>query len=226
MIPRLHLVTDDSILESPRFISRAAGAMEAGGSLLAFHLRGPRSGGRRIFELGRVLAKDARRSGTLLLVNDRLDVALALGLAGAHLGQRSISPSQARTLLGGSRRLGLSVHDRQEALAGGGGLVDFFLVGTLFPTDSHPSMVAGGVERLLEVATADPPPMVGIGGVTPGKVEAIVKAGGHGVAVRGGVWDSQDPGAAVGVYLLELERWTPALERASRGRGAGRRESS
>jgi len=220
VIPRLHLVTDDSIIESTRFITRALGAMEAGGSRLAFHLRGPRSPGRRIFELGRTLAKEARRRGTLLLVNDRLDVALALDLAGAHLGQRSLPPPQARALLGGSRCLGLSVHDRQEGFAGGGGLVDFFFVGALFPTTSHPSSLAGGVERLLEVAATDPPPMVGIGGVTPGKVQEIVKAGGHGVAVRGGIWDSPDPGAAVGVYLVELERWPSGLETVHGGPGA------
>jgi len=76
------------------------------------------------------------------------------------------------------------------------------------------------------VAAAAPPPMVGIGGVTPQKVEEIIKAGGHGVGVRGGIWNSQDPGAAVGVYLLELERWTSPLPRTARGPGAEEQEGS
>ena len=209
MIPRLHLITDDSILARPHFLTRAREVMAAGGERLAFHLRGPGLEGRKVFELAHALREDARGAGTLLLVNDRLDVVLSLDLPGAHLGQRSLPPGVARGLLGPDRALGLSVHSQEEGEEAREGEVDFILVGTLFATLSNSGGIPGGIPRLLEIAATDPPLMIGIGGITPDRVEEVMVAGSHGVAVRGGVWDAPDPPQAVGVYLNELRRFSP-----------------
>jgi thiamine-phosphate diphosphorylase len=206
VIPRLHLITDDSILSRSGFLSQARGALEVGGHRIALHLRGPGLGGRAIFALAEALREDCTRTGGLLLVNDRLDIVLILELCGAHLGQRSLPPRVARELLGSERKLGLSVHSSKEGEEGGKGGVDFLLVGTLFKTPSHLGETPGGVDRLLEVAATDPPVMIGIGGITPGRVGEVLRGGAHGVAVRGGVWNAPDPAEAVGVYLVELGR--------------------
>jgi thiamine-phosphate diphosphorylase len=208
VIPRLHLITDDGILLRPGFLSRARAVLATGGPRVALHLRGPGLGGRQIFDLSGALRKESLETGSLLLVNDRLDVALALDLPGVQLGQRSLPPDVARELLGPDRSIGLSVHGREEGAQGRRGVVDFLLVGTLFATPSHPEGKAGGVDRLREVAELEPPPMVGIGGITPGRVEEVLDAGARGVAVRGGVWEASDPAAAVGVYLMEIDRLT------------------
>lgn len=207
MIPPLHVITDDAILDRAGFLSQARGLVATGGSGVALHLRGPGLVGRRIFELAKALQPDCRETGCLLLVNDRLDIALALDLPGAHLGQRSLPPGVARELLGPARTIGLSVHSRREGEGGRRGEVDFLVVGTLFPTLSHPERKPGGVGRLQEVGELDPPPMVGIGGITPRRVSEVLEAGAAGVAVRGGVWETPDPAAAAGVYLRELARW-------------------
>jgi thiamine-phosphate diphosphorylase len=206
VIPRLHLITDDSILSRPDFLSQAGRAIQAGGEQMAFHLRGHGVSGRAIYEAAETLEKARRRAGGILLVNDRLDVVLALDLLGAHLSQRSLPPGVARELVGSVRVLGLSVHSRKEGEEGREGRMDFFLVGTLFDTPSHPGRVPGGVGRLSEVAATDPPPMIGIGGITPERVHEVMEAGAHGVAVRGGIWNLPDPAEAVGVYLEELNR--------------------
>lgn len=213
MIPPLHVITDDAILNRAGFLSQARELMAAGGSGVALHLRGPGLVGRRIFELAKALRPDCRETGCMLLVNDRLDIALALDLPGAHLGQRSLPPGVARKLLGPARTLGLSVHGRREAEGGKKGEVDFLVVGALFPTRSHPERKAGGVGRLREIGELNPPPMVGIGGITPPRVGEVLDVGAVGVAVRGGVWETPDPAAAAGVYLRELARWAagPAL---------------
>ncbi|MGW8267188.1 MAG: thiamine phosphate synthase [Longimicrobiales bacterium] len=206
MIPPLHLITDDAILSRAGFLSQAREVMATGGSRTALHLRGPGLGGRRIFELAQALEGECRETGCLLLVNDRLDVALSLDLPGVHLGQRSLPPSVARELLGPGRTIGLSVHNRTEGEGGRRGEVDFLVVGTLFPTPSHPEGKPGGVDRLREVGELAPPPMVGIGGITPLRVEEVLDAGAVGVAVRGGIWEAPDPAVAAGVYLGELAR--------------------
>lgn len=217
MIPRLHLITDDSILSGARFLSQARDALEVGGRRIALHLRGPGLEGRAIFDVAEALRAEGRRTGGLLLVNDRLDVVLTLGLSGAHLGQRSLPPEVARELLGSEVKLGLSVHSEEEAEEGREGKVDFFMVGALFDTPSHPGRAPGGVGRIREIAESDPPLMIGIGGITPGRVGEVLEAGAHGVAVRGGIWNEPDPVEAVGVYLGELERCL----RQAKGKGRG-----
>lgn len=205
MIPRLHLVTDDSILSSGTFLARAREALGEGGRHVALHLRGPGLGGKTLYRLGATLAEMAERSGALILVNDRLDVGLALDLPGAHLGQRSLPPREARRILGGDRVLGLSVHDDEEAGEGEPGVVDFLVVGTLYHTSSHPHRVPVGLDLLGRLTGSCTLPLVGIGGISPTRVRQVLAAGAAGIAVRGGVWDTEDPARSVGVYLSELE---------------------
>ena len=205
MIPRLHLVTDDEVLHREGFLSQAAEVLEVGGGEVALHLRGPRTEGRVLFSLALALLEPARRFGGVLLANDRVDLALALDLRGAHLGQRSIPVEVARDLLGADRWLGLSVHNKPEAKEGEEGGADYLLVGTIYPTPSHTHTEPGGIARILEIRHVSSLPLLAIGGVTPGRIEEILSAGAHGVAVRGGVWDHEDPGAAVEGYLTTMK---------------------
>jgi thiamine-phosphate pyrophosphorylase len=205
VIPPLHLITDDAILARNDFPDLARAAMGIGGSKVALHIRGPGLEGREVFDLALELREDAERLGAILLVNDRLDVVLALDLPGGHLGQRSLLPGQARRILGPHRILGLSVHNRVEAEGAREGRIDFLVVGTLFATPSHPKAVPGGEGRLKEIGSAAKLPLVGIGGIRPDRVKEVMSAGAHGVAVRGGVWEASDPAEAVRVYLQQLE---------------------
>jgi len=140
-----------------------------------------------------------------VLANDRVDLALAIDLPGAHLGQRSLPPVVARRILGEGRLLGLSVHGAEEAREGRGDVLDFLILGTIFSTPSHPGEKPGGVGRIREVQVVTTLPLIAIGGITPEGVGEVMAAGAHGVAVRGGVWDAADPMDATGGYLLELE---------------------
>ena len=99
-LPRLHLVTDDATLAGPSFVATAGTLLAVGGSQVALHLRGPRTPGRRLWQAARALAPAAESAEALLVVNDRVDVALAAGVGTVHLGQRSIPAGQARALLG------------------------------------------------------------------------------------------------------------------------------
>ena len=212
MIRPLHLVTDDAILARSDFKDLARAAMHVGGKKVALHIRGPGLEGRTIFELGQALRDDAAKAGALLLVNDRLDVVLALDLPGGHLGQRSLSPGHARQIVGPRRILGLSVHDKIEARESRDGQIDFLMVGTLFSTPSHPGAVPGGVGRLDEIASTTDLPLIGIGGIRPNRVVEVMEAGAHGIAVRGAVWEAPDPVRAVESFLQQVEShagWNP-----------------
>ena len=216
MIPKLHVVTDDEILARPDFETRAREVFEVfeareladeddvGGSV-ALHIRGAGTTGRRLSRLARMLCERAAASGVLLVVNDRLDVALAVGAAGVHLGARSLPPAEARRLLGAGRLLGVSVHSASEAVEATESGADYLFVGTLFETLSHPEAVARGPEFLGLVASRIDLPLVGIGGVTPERAVTVLRSGGHGVAVIRGIWDAPSPPDAVKAYLDAVE---------------------
>lgn len=216
MIPRLHVVTDDEILARPDFETRAREVCEglkvresADGSVmrssLAFHVRGTHTTGRRLTRLARILCGPAAAAGITLLVNDRVDIALAVGAAGVHLGTRSMPPSKARRLLGADRLLGVSVHSDSEALEAAESGADYLFVGALFETNSHPGGVPKGPELMGSVASRVALPLIGIGGVTPERAAEVLASGGHGVAAIRGIWDAPSPPDAVQAYLDAVE---------------------
>lgn len=215
MIPRLHVVTDDRIIARRQFAHRAVEVMEAGGPM-ALHLRGPRTTGRRLVELAEPLRDVAAGGDAKLLVNDRVDVALCLGLHGAHLGRRSLPPPEARRLLGPERLLGASVHDVGEAVEAAQGGVDFLFVGALWTTRSHPGRAPAGPRIVGEVGAAVSLPLLAIGGVTPRRVREAVGAGAHGVAVVRGIWDAPSSATAVRAYLQALAASPPSPSREPR----------
>ena len=172
---------------------------------MALHIRGPGLEGRRIFQVAQALKDPARSTGSVLLVNDRVDVALALDLDGVHLGQRSLLPDQARGLLGEEKLVGVSTHSVSEARDGDRLGASYLLVGTLFSTPSHPDGPLGGIGRVEEVVKVTDLPLLGIGGITPPRVREVMRAGARGVAVRGGIWEAADPAGAVASFLGEIK---------------------
>jgi thiamine-phosphate diphosphorylase len=192
------VITDDAVLARPQFGSAARAVLAAGGAGVALHLRGPTTPGRFLWRLAVDLAPEAAAGGWLL-VNDRVDVAATSGAHGVQLGRRSLPVADARALLGPEARIGASVHDAAEAADAGA--ADWLVVGTLFPSASHPGRPAAGVELIARVAAASRCPLVGIGGVTPERVADVRAAGAAGVAVLSGVWGHADPASAVARYL-------------------------
>lgn len=204
-LPRLHLVTDDDVLRRPDFRETAQSILARHGAAVALHLRGHGLSGAELYRLGCALIPIASDAGALLLVNDRIDLALALGAAGAQLGRRSIPLAAARGLLGTDRWLGYSAHDPAELAPATGDGADYIVYGTIFPSATHPGEATAGVEGVREAASRATLPIIVIGGMTPERVPLVQAAGAYGVAVLGGVWSAVDPLDAVGAFLTVLE---------------------
>ena len=200
MIPRLHVVTDDRVLARPDFPSAALEVLEAGGARIALHVRGPRTSGRTLHRAAAELVRPARRTGAWLVVNDRVDVALVLGIHRVHLGRRSMPAKVVRRLLGPGARVGRSVHSVAET-GGNDGRIDYLLAGTVFATPSHSRIAPGGIGVVRAVAAASPAPVVGIGGITAGRAARVLSAGAFGVAAIRAVWDAPSPGDGVERFL-------------------------
>lgn len=135
-----------------------------------------------------------RDSGRTLLINDRLDVALAVGAGGVHLGGRSLSAAVARPLAPGLV-LGASVHSLSEAEALEAA-VDYLTFGQVFPSASHPGQPAKGLAALAAVVEGVSRPVLAIGGIQPENVASVLAAGASGVVVISAVLGSSDVAAA------------------------------
>lgn len=212
-VPRLHVVTDDDVLARPDFVECARRVLAAGPDV-ALHLRGPGTGARRVWEIARALRPGPRpgprggrwegRPQAAVLVNDRVDVACLVEAHGVHLGERSLPASVARTLLPAGSLLGVSVHGPRAAASAAEEGADYLMVGTIFPTPSHPGRAGAGPDLIHDIAEAGSPPLLAVGGVTPGRVAPCLRAGAHGVAVLRGVWDASDTERAVAGYVEAL----------------------
>lgn len=202
-LPRLHAITDDETLARPEFTGRARRLVEALGPELALHLRGPRTSGRALLRLAESLAGPAEAAGAALFVNDRVDIAAAVGAAGVQLGERSLAPVVARRLVRRGLWVGCSVHSVEAASAAAAQGADFLLVGTVYPSRSHPGREGLGAAALAAFLAAGCP-VVGIGGVTPERVREVRHAGAWGVAVLRGIWSAEQPERAAAEYLEHL----------------------
>jgi thiamine-phosphate pyrophosphorylase len=146
----------------------------------------------------------------LLLVNDRLDVALAAHAHGVELGGSSLPTDIARKLAPGLL-IGRSVHDVANA---GGAVVDgadLLVVGTMFASRSHPGMTPAGPSLVRKIAAISTVPLIGIGGITPANATQVISAGASGVAAITAITMAIDPkDAAARLVAAVTEAWPTA----------------
>lgn len=158
-------------------------------------LRRPTSTARDVHNLAVILNPIVTRANATLLISDRVDVALAVPGAGAHLGRRSLRPGSARRIATG-RLLGASVNSLGEAFDAAQGGVDYVTFGNVFETRSHPGRPGAGIELLRDVVEAVDVPVIAIGGITTEHVADVVAAGAAGVSVIRAIGDAPDPRSA------------------------------
>lgn len=194
-VPILHAVVVDRVASRPGFRDAARSVRRTCGSRLALHLRLRDVDARELHELAVDLADEAREHGGWCLVNGRLDVAMAADAQGAQLGGGALPLPAARRVVGDELVLGASTHGPDEVRRARRNGADFVLLGTIYPTPTHPDVEPAGVE-LVESCRDLSIPVVAIGGVRRERVSELRRAGADGVAVVRAVWDAPRPAAA------------------------------
>jgi len=201
-LPRLLAITDRHATGGRPLLEIVRGALAGGARLV--QLREKDLDGGPLLEFAEALLVEARRSGARLLVNDRLDVALAADADGVVLPANSFPTDVARRLLGRSKLIGRSTHSVAEVERAAADGCDFALFGPVFETPSKLAHGAPqGVERLREAARITIP-LYAVGGVTAGNAAAVVAAGAHGVAVIREVMSAVNPREAVARLLASV----------------------
>ncbi|MGH7503759.1 MAG: thiamine phosphate synthase [Longimicrobiales bacterium] len=185
-------MTDDAVLARPDFVPAASDLLRRGGAEIALHLRGRATGAAVLHALACPLRVAADRSGSLLIVNDRIDVALACEVHGVHLGEQGIETARARELVGPGTLIGRSVHS-VEAVRNAEAGTDYLFLGTILGSRSHPEVTPLGPAALAAAVAVAALPVLAIGGVRPETMRDVLAAGGWGAAMISGIWEAADP---------------------------------
>ena len=196
-VPPLVLVTDRHATSGRTLVDVVAAALDAG--LPAVQLREKDLPGRPLLALAEQLRALTARVGALFLVNDRIDVAVAAGADGVHLGGGSLPVGVARRLLAAGALIGVSTHAPVEAAATE---ADFAFFGPVYSTPAKAGYGAPqGPTRLRQAAAAARVPLLAIGGITAARIPAVRAAGAAGVAVIRAILAAEDPGSATRALL-------------------------
>lgn len=191
----LYIVTDRKASRGRDHMSMVRAALDGGADVI--QLRDKDLSGRDLYALAREMASLVHASRARFIVNDRLDIALAAGADGVHLGQYDLPVAAARSLSPPSFIIGASVGSVEEALAAERDGADYIALSPVFSTPTKDDAGPGhGLEVLREIKAAVKLPVIAIGGVNAGNVTEVVAAGADGVAVISAVLGADDVEAA------------------------------
>jgi thiamine-phosphate pyrophosphorylase len=187
---QLHLVTEPrrDASELVRVVSLALT-----GGVNWVQLRNKSASAGAMFAEGAQLLAETRRHNASLAINDRLDVALALGADGVHLAAQSLPVDAAVKLAGGRVLVGRSVHGLGEAVKAANKGADYLTFGHVFPTTSHPGLPPHGLKELREIVEAVDVPVLAIGGITADNLDSVLETGCAGIAVISAILADPEP---------------------------------
>ena len=200
-VPTLHALTNDVVLANLGFVAAATAVMHACRSRVAIHLRGSQTTAHRMLELALELRVVGEQTGSWVLINDRVDIAMVAGVTGAQLTSRSLTLADARRIAP-TMVIGASVHATADAWMTAHSGATFIVAGPSADDASHGADPIDFLQRVVEAA--DDCPVIAVGGITPERVHAVVRAGATGIAAVRGIW-LHDAVAAARRYLAAYD---------------------
>jgi thiamine-phosphate pyrophosphorylase len=203
MDPTLYVVLDRAVAGGRALDDVLAAAL--GGGCRMVQLREKEWPSGRVLSLAERLRARCRAAGATFIVNDRVDLAVAVEADGVHLGQDDLPARLARPLLRPGMILGVSTHSVAQARAAQTDGADYIAVGSMFATSSKPGFELVGPGLLRKLRGEIRVPLVGIGGITHDNVEEVIRAGADGVAVISAVGAADDPRAASSRFLALIQ---------------------
>ncbi|HLH76913.1 MAG TPA: thiamine phosphate synthase [Candidatus Binataceae bacterium] len=208
----LYLITDRTLVEPARLLEVCDAALAAGAAFshpnpVALQLRDKELDAGPLLELALALKAICRRWNARLLINERIDVALAADGDGVHLPAQSVSPAAARRLLGPNALIGISTHSRNEIEQGAAAGADFAVFGPVYPSISKPGYNrAVGLEGLRAACRGSSIPVFALGGISSVRAAELAATGAAGIALIGAIMQAPQPGVATAEILRAWHR--------------------
>jgi thiamine-phosphate pyrophosphorylase len=199
---RLHVITDTR--PGRHALPVVIAALDAGAPVIQLRAKGLPD--RELYELASRVVGECASRGAACIVNDRVDIALAVGAAGVHLGADDLPVAVARDLIGDTRAIGATARDPETARRHEAAGATYLGVGPAYSTGSKDGLPAPlGPYGVARVAAAVSIPVIAVAGVTAERVPELIAAGAFGVAVISAVSEADDPRAATATLLSALE---------------------
>ena len=217
---RLHVVTDEVLQDRYTHLELARMAARGGADVVQYREKRTVPIAERI-RVADSIVESLRETGVDCVVDDHVEVALACGARGVHLGPGDLDPVAARRRCGPTLWIGGTANDVDAAIRLAGAPVDYLGVGPVFGTGSKSDPAPElGLEALARIATRVEKPIIAIGGITPETVAAVLETGVHGIAVLSAVVCREDPAAETARLREALERFaaTAPIDTAAGGR--------
>ena len=187
----LYLVTDRSGMGDCEFESKIRSAVEGGCTMV--QLREKNINSYLMYQRALSIKKITDEYHIPLIINDRLDIMLAVGADGIHLGQQDIPVKIARKLIGKDKIIGVSAHCTEEAEKAERDGADYLGVGAIFPTTTKKDIIITPVNVLREIKETVSVPVVAIGGINQNNINTLKGSHVDGVAVISAIMKSKDP---------------------------------
>ena len=201
--PRLYLVLDRTATGGRALDDILLAALQGGAEMVQLREKTWPSG--TVLPVAQRLLSLCRAAGVPFIINDRVDLAVAVDADGVHLGQDDLPPAAARAMLRPGKILGVSTHSEAQATAAQAAGADYVAVGSMFPTVSKPEFQLVGPALARKVRPLVRVPLIGIGGITPDNVGEVIAAGCDGVAVISAVCAAPDPAAAAARFVSAID---------------------
>ncbi|WP_304245138.1 thiamine phosphate synthase [Phascolarctobacterium succinatutens] len=202
----IYLVTDDGCLQGRALIDCVCEALEGGVTLVQYRAKTASSA--EMYAEALQLKALCDSFNVPLIINDRLDIAMAVGAAGVHLGQDDLPCAAARKILGEDYIIGVSAHNPAEAKAALQSGADYLGCGAVFGTATKADVKKLGTEGLEAICKAKGLPVVGIGGVTADNYREVRAAGADGAAIVSGILAQPDIRATVRAIARVSQEFT------------------
>lgn len=204
-IGKLHVITDTTIQSRFTHAELAAMAIEGGADTIQFRQKDGST--RELVETAQSVQAVCAEHGVSLIVNDRADIALAVGAAGAHFGQEDLPIAVGRRMLPSEMTIGASARTEEKILESISAGADYIGFGPIYQTSSKPDAERPkGLEALRRMSEVARCPVIAIGGITVETAYQVIRAGAHGIAVISAVCGQADPGAATRHLCDEIQR--------------------
>lgn len=187
---RLYAVTDRSWLNGQTLYEQVEQALKGGVTLVQLREKG--LGAEQFLQEARQIQQLCRRFGVPLIINDSIEVALAVDADGVHLGQDDANAAQARQLLGKDKIIGVSAHNVQEALQAVQDGADYLGSGAVFGSGTKTNVSTLPMQTLREICSAVPIPVVAIGGITEQNLQQLSGSGIAGAAVVSAIFAQEN----------------------------------
>ena len=187
---RVYLVTDTVYFNDANIWNKMDAALRGGVALVQYRDKTQES--RILYERALKMKALCDKYKVPMLVDDRADIAFAVGAAGVHVGQSDLPAEVARRMLGADAIIGVSAHNAEETLAAEAAGADYLGCGAVYPTGTKKDTSVIGVEGLKAIRAVTKLPFVGIGGVTLANYRDVLNAGADGAAIVSAILSADD----------------------------------